>query len=100
VNRHNRPPQRNGNTRIALCGKGANGKSAITNVRVSEIEQSKGQVLVVDSHGSNSCLYQILDFDKELCSKALDHPGASSGGIGKGGMTRGCGSQLGLCLVK
>ena len=64
------------------------------------MEESEGQVLAGDSDGSNSCLYQILGFGKELWSRALDHPGASSAGIGKGGMTRGYGSQLRLCLVK
>lgn len=49
--------------KIAVCGKGGSGKSAIVTLLAKGLREKSYKVLVVDSDESNSGLYRMLGFD-------------------------------------
>ncbi len=49
--------------KIAICGKGGSGKSAIVTLLASGMQEKRYKVLVIDSDESNSGLYRMLGFD-------------------------------------
>ncbi len=49
--------------KIAVCGKGGSGKSAIVTLLAKGLQEKSYKVLVVDSDESNSGLYRMLGFD-------------------------------------
>ncbi|KPJ51676.1 MAG: ATP-binding protein, partial [Dehalococcoidia bacterium DG_18] len=49
--------------KIAVCGKGGSGKSAIVTLLAKGLREKGYKVLVVDSDESNSGLYRMLGFD-------------------------------------
>ena len=50
--------------KLAVCGKGGSGKSAMVALLANGMQHRGYHVLVVDSDESNSCLHRMLGFDK------------------------------------
>jgi len=50
--------------KIAICGKGGSGKSAIVTLLANAMRERGYRVLVVDSDESNLGLYRMLGFDR------------------------------------
>ena len=50
--------------KVAVCGKGGSGKSALVTLLAKQARDRRIKVLVVDSDESNSSLFRMLGFEK------------------------------------